>query len=69
MPFFFKVRIAEVHKIMVIFCPSISNVFFCKFGLKTRLVRRNEKLTLCPNCLPFPVNSQRATIIISTSCY
>jgi hypothetical protein len=26
-------------------------------------VRRKEKLTLWPNCLPFPVNSQRADIL------
>lgn len=38
------------------------NVFFCRFGLKTRLVRRKEKLTLWPNCFPLPVSSQRAVI-------
>lgn len=37
-------------------------VFFCRFGLKVRLVRRNEKLTLCPCCLPLPVSSHRDAI-------
>lgn len=63
MPFFLSVRIAWVQSTIVIFCPSISKVFFCRFGLKTRFVRRKEKLTLWPNCLPFPVNSQRAAIV------
>ena len=26
-------------------------------------MRRREKLTLLPNCLPFPVSSQRAAIL------
>ena len=63
MPFFFSVRIAWVLSVIVIFWPSIAKVFFCRLGLKTRLVRRKEKLTLWPNCLPLPVNSQRAAII------
>lgn len=62
-PFFLRVRIACVLSVIVTFCPSITNVFFCKFGLKTRLVRRSEKLTLLPNCLPLPVSSQRAAIV------
>lgn len=45
------------------FWPSTTKVFFCRLGLKTRLVRRKEKLTLWPNCLPFPVSSHRAVII------
>ena len=32
--------------------------------MKTRFVRRKEKLTLCPCCLPLPVISHRAVIII-----
>ena len=62
MPFFFSVRIACVERVIVTFWPSTTKVFFCRFGLKTRLVRRKEKLTLWPNCLPFPVKSQRAAI-------
>lgn len=61
-PFFFKVRIACVLRVIVTFWPSTTKVFFCRFGLKTRFVRRKEKLTLWPNCLPLPVNSQRAAI-------
>ena len=33
--------------------------------MKTRLVRRKEKLTLWPNCLPLPVSSQRAAMMSS----
>src|SRR5687768_6505820 len=69
MPFFFSVRIACVLRVIVIFCPSISKVFFWRLGLKTRLVRRKEKLTLWPNCLPLPVSSHRAAIILITSTY
>lgn len=29
-------------------------------------MRRSEKLTLCPNCLPLPVSSQRAAIVVVT---
>ncbi len=56
-PFFFSVRIAWVDNIMVTFWPLTVKVFFCRFGLKTRFVRRKEKLTLWPNCLPLPVSS------------
>jgi len=52
-----------VQSVIVIFCPSTSKVFFWRLGLKTRFVRRKEKLTLWPNCLPFPVNSHRAVIL------
>lgn len=55
-------RIACVESVKVIFWPSTMKVFFCRFGLKTRFVRRKEKLTLWPNCLPLPVSSQRAAI-------
>jgi len=48
----------------VTFWPSTTKVFFWRFGLKTRLVRRKEKLTLWPNCLPLPVKSQRAAIVL-----
>lgn len=65
MPFFFRVRIACVLRTIVTFWPSTSKVFFCRFGLKTRLVRRNEKLTFFPNCFPLPVSSHRAAIIYS----
>lgn len=51
-------------KTIVTFLPSTMKVFFCRFGLKTRLVRRREKLTLLPNCFPFPVSSQRDVIIL-----
>ena len=57
MPFFRSVRIAWVERVIVIFLPSTIKVFFCRFGLKTRFVRRREKLTLLPNCLPLPVSS------------
>jgi hypothetical protein len=64
MPFFLRVRIAWVLRTIVIFFPSSSKVFFCRLGLNTRLVRRKEKLTLWPNCLPFPVSSHRAAIVL-----
>ena len=57
MPFFLRVRIACVLRVIVTFWPLTTNVFFWRFGLKTRLVRRKEKLTLCPNCIPLPVRS------------
>ncbi len=69
MPFFFKVRIACVERVMVTFLPSTTKVFFCRFGLNTRLVRLKEKLTLWPNCLPLPVSSHRAAIWVTTSVY
>lgn len=53
--------------VMVILCPPTTKVFFCRFGLKVRLVRRKEKLTLLPYCLPLPVNSHLDAI--STSLY
>lgn len=46
------------------FLPLRSNVFFCRLGLNTLFVRRKEKLTLWPYCLPLPVNSQRDAIIL-----
>lgn len=55
-------RIACVESVIVTFLPSTMKVFFCRLGLKTRFVRRKEKLTLWPNCLPLPVSSQRAAI-------
>jgi len=57
MPFLRSVRIAWVLSVIVTFSPSSLNVFFCRFGLNTFFVLRKEKLTLFPNCLPFPVNS------------
>lgn len=50
---------------MVIFWPSTVKVFFCKLGFQTRFVWRIEKLTLLPNCLPLPVSSHCAAIILS----
>ena len=52
-----------VESVIVTFWPSTTKVFFCKFGLNTRFVRRSEKLTLWPNCLPLPVRSQRAAMV------
>lgn len=46
------------------FWPSTRKVFFWRLGLNTRLVRRKEKLTLCPYCLPLPVSSHRDAIVI-----
>lgn len=51
-------------RVIVTFWPSTTKVFFCRFGLKTRLVRRKEKLTLLPNCLPLPVSSHRAAMVV-----
>src|SRR5690349_24704737 len=64
MPFFLSVRIACAERVIVTFWPSTMKVFFWRLGLKTRLVRRKEKLTLWPNCLPLPVSSQRAAIAL-----
>ena len=44
------------------FWPFTSIVFFWRLGLKTRFVRRKEKLTLWPNCFPLPVISHRDAI-------
>lgn len=55
---------AWVLTFIVTFLPSIVRVFFCKFGLKTRLLCCCEKLTLLPNCLPLPVNSHFDAIVI-----
>lgn len=52
-------------RVIVTFFPSTIKVFFCRLGLKTRLVRRSEKLTLLPNCLPLPVKSQRDAILFT----
>lgn len=65
-PFFFKVRIAAVLRFKRTFLPSIITVFFWMFGLKVRFVRRNEKLTLCPCCFPFPVKSHTAILTLFT---
>ena len=56
---------AWVLSVIVIFSPSTTNVFFCRFGLKTRLVRLKEKLTLWPDCLPLPVSSHRDAMVYS----
>lgn len=63
-PFFFSVRIACVDNTIVTFWPLTVKVFFCRFGLNTRLVRRKEKLTLWPNCLPLPVSSHLDAITL-----
>jgi len=61
-PFFRRVRIAWALSTIVTFWPPTVKVFFCRFGLKTRFVRRSEKLTLWPYCLPLPVSSHRDAI-------
>lgn len=45
------------------FLPSTIMVFFCKLGFQTFLVRRKEKLTLWPYCLPLPVSSHFCMIL------
>lgn len=69
MPFFFRVLMACVDKTIVTFLPSTSKVFFCRFGLKAFFVRRKEKLTLCPNCLPFPVSSHLDAILFYSNYF
>ena len=54
-----------VATVRVTFLPLTTKVFFCRFGLKTRLVWRIEKLTLLPNCLPLPVISHRDAIMVT----
>ena len=51
--------------VIVTFWPSTTKVLFCRFGLKTRLVRLKEKLTLWPDCLPLPVSSHRDAMVYS----
>lgn len=62
-PFFFRVRMACALTRSLIFLPSTTIVFFCKLGSHTFFVCRCEKLTLLPNCFPFPVMSH--TFIIA----
>lgn len=65
-PFFFRVRIVLAATVRVTFLPFTTKVFFCRFGRKTRLVRRMEKLTLLPNCLPLPVMSHRDAMLCNS---
>lgn len=48
---------ADVLTLSLTFLPSTITVLVCRFGFHTLLVRRKEKLTLWPYCLPLPVIS------------
>ena len=55
---------ASAESTIVTFLPSTRKVFFCKFGLKARLVLCIELGTLlCPDILPLPVSSHLLAII------
>lgn len=63
MPFFFKVRRAEVEALTRIFLPLINKVRFWMLGLKILRVLCWENETLCPYILPLPEISQMAIIL------